>query len=64
MLGGFEVKEDKVRPPQTLLSSNWIRGAVAVRSKGQGKSPPPIIIAQSRVRWDTHHLWICIHIYD
>lgn len=49
MLGEFEEKEDKVRPPQTLLSSNWIRGAVAVRTKGQGESPPPTMITQSHV---------------
>ena len=53
-MGGFEEKEGEVWPPQALLSSNWIRGDVAVRSKGQGKSPPPTIIAQPSVCAGSH----------
>lgn len=53
-MGGFEEKEGEVWPPQALLSSNRIREDVAVRSKGQGKSTPPTIIAQPSVCVGSH----------
>ena len=37
--GRFEGREAEGQPPQTHLSSNWVRGDVAVRSQGQGESP-------------------------
>lgn len=52
-------------PPQTHLSSNWVRDDVELGAMDRGRPHTPALLPRPVcVRWVRHHLWVFINMCD